>query len=59
MIKENLERYEGEWLDDKKNGKGKYFCENGEVFEGIWKDDNWMGPTILLHKNKDENLSED
>lgn len=48
MIKDNLEMYEGDWLDDKKDGRGKYVWENGEVYEGIWKDDKWMGATSLF-----------
>ena len=31
--------YEGEWLDDKANGKGTYYHINGAKYEGEWKDD--------------------
>jgi len=31
--------YEGDWEDDKANGKGIYHHKNGAVFEGYWKKD--------------------
>lgn len=36
----NENRYEGDWIDDMKNGKGKYiFRTTNQVMEGIWIDD--------------------
>jgi hypothetical protein len=35
--------YEGEWKDDKRNGRGKYTKVNGNVYEGEWKDDKRSG----------------
>jgi hypothetical protein len=32
-------RYEGNFVDDNKDGKGKLFLSNGEVFEGYFKSD--------------------
>ena len=32
-------KYEGNWLDDKKNGKGELLYSNGNRYEGQWKDD--------------------
>ena len=26
------------WNDDKRNGKGKLTCSNGNIYEGEWKD---------------------
>ena len=31
-------RYEGEWVDDKINGKGKSIYANNNVYEGDWVD---------------------
>ena len=40
MILANDNRYEGEWYDDKKHGRGKFFYVNrGQVMEGLWVDD--------------------
>ena len=35
--------YEGEWLDDKANGQGKYTTHNGNIYEGSWKNDKQDG----------------
>lgn len=37
------ERFEGEYLQDKKNGSGKYWYANGDKYEGEWKNDNKHG----------------
>jgi len=31
--------YEGEWLNDKKEGNGKYWYKNGNIYTGDWKND--------------------
>ena len=31
--------YEGDWIKDKKHGKGKYtFFNTGEYYEGYWEE---------------------
>jgi hypothetical protein len=35
--------YEGEYKDDKRNGRGKYTWPDGQVYEGEWKDDKRNG----------------
>jgi len=35
-------RYEGTWMDDKKNGQGVYYFASGNRYEGTWMDDNRM-----------------
>ncbi|VDQ09044.1 unnamed protein product [Trichobilharzia regenti] len=36
----NENRFEGQWLNDKKNGRGKYFfLTTGQLMEGVWCDD--------------------
>ena len=32
-------RYEGDWKNDKKQGKGIIFYNNGSRYEGDWKND--------------------
>ena len=35
----NGDKYTGEWMDDKKCGKGTYFYHNsGDMYEGEWND---------------------
>jgi len=31
--------YEGEWINDKAEGKGTYSHANGAYYEGAWLDD--------------------
>ncbi|MDR0552934.1 MAG: hypothetical protein LBG13_02475, partial [Holosporales bacterium] len=31
--------YEGDWKNDKREGKGKIVYVNGNVYEGDWKND--------------------
>ena len=38
--------YEGEWVDDKANGKGKYFHANGANYDGEWKNDLQHGEGV-------------
>ena len=35
----NGDRFEGEFKNDKREGKGKLFYKNGDIKEGIWKND--------------------
>lgn len=32
------EQYQGEWLDNKKHGKGTMTYKNGDRYEGEWED---------------------
>ena len=34
----NGEKYDGEWKDGKKHGRGVLTCANGEKYDGEWKD---------------------
>ncbi len=36
-------KYEGEWRNNKANGKGKFWHADGDVYEGEWKDDKANG----------------
>ena len=39
----NGDRYEGEWKNNKKEGKGIKYYKNGKLEDGIWKNDNFIG----------------
>lgn len=44
---EKKEKYEGYWKEDKKNGKGVEFYENGDFFQGTWVNDCKTGLGVL------------
>jgi hypothetical protein len=39
----NTARYEGDYLDDKKNGKGLFIWASGNIYKGEYKDDERHG----------------
>ena len=39
MIYANGERYNGEWKDDKRSGKGSMMYATNERYDGEWKED--------------------
>jgi hypothetical protein len=47
-------KYDGEWKDEKKNGKGVYKFANGGKYEGEWKDGNKHGKGIYISANGDK-----
>ena len=38
-IFKNGDKYDGEWRNDKSNGKGKYWTAAGDFYDGYWQDD--------------------
>ena len=46
-------RYEGDFIDGKKHGRGIYTVPNGNRFEGDYLDDKRHGPGIMTYANKD------
>ncbi len=45
--KNGKKKYEGEWKDDKPNGKGVYYYENGnKLYEGEWQDGEYDGKGV-------------
>ena len=62
MIYNNGEKYDGEWRNDKRNGKGifisahYYNCKNhiGMKYEGDFKDDKFEGYGIAIYSNGDK-----
>ncbi|CDW71111.1 phosphatidylinositol-4-phosphate 5- [Stylonychia lemnae] len=49
----NGDTYEGEWIRDKRQGKGKLFFHRGGEFEGIFKDDEIYDGKL---RDKNDNL---
>jgi hypothetical protein len=47
-------RYEGEWRNDRKEGKGTLHYPTGEKYEGEFKNDNIEGRGIILSPNGDK-----
>jgi serine/threonine protein kinase len=47
----NLTRYEGETNNGVKEGKGKYFFDNGDIYDGEWKKGKIEGKGIYYYKN--------
>ncbi|CAK94979.1 unnamed protein product (macronuclear) [Paramecium tetraurelia] len=45
--------YEGEWLNQQKDGKGKFTWKDGSYFEGDFVQDKAMGIGKLVHVNGD------
>jgi hypothetical protein len=39
LTRNNGEKYEGEWVYNKREGKGKQLYGNGDVFDGYFKND--------------------
>ncbi|CAG9320529.1 unnamed protein product [Blepharisma stoltei] len=42
-------KYEGYWMFDKANGKGRLTHGDGDVYEGDWKDDKAHGYGVYMH----------
>jgi len=36
-------KYDGEWVEDKKEGRGVFNYSNGEIYDGDWSDDKKNG----------------
>ena len=44
-------KYEGEWRENKANGRGKFWHADGDIYEGEWEDDKANGYGIYIHVN--------
>ena len=55
-------RYEGEWVDGLKQGKGTYTFGNGDIFEGTYENNRRHGPGFLKKtdgEHREENWKDD
>ena len=43
----NGDKYEGDFVDDKKHGKGVYVYANGDKYEGDWLDGKKHGKGVI------------
>ncbi|CAE8639787.1 unnamed protein product, partial [Polarella glacialis] len=51
-----LGRYEGEFVDDEKQGRGTFFFENGDAYDGQWCGDEHHGRGVLVHWSPQEGV---
>ena len=49
----NTNKYEGQIINGKKEGKGKYIYKNGAIYEGYFKNDKKEGNGIFYYTNGD------
>ena len=45
------EKYEGDWINNKREGKGTMNWNNGDKYEGDWKNDKQEGKGIMYYSN--------
>ena len=50
----NGDKYDGEWKDHKKHGRGVVAYANGDKFEAEWKDDKRNGTGVVTYANGDK-----
>jgi len=43
MLFSNGNQYIGDFLDNKRSGKGKLIIKNGDIYDGDWLDDKIQG----------------
>ena len=54
----NGDRYEGDWRNGKKEGKGIYYYNNGDRYEGDWRNDKKDGKGIFYLPNRDRTVGD-
>ena len=54
LFQENYSKYEGEFKNGKKNGKGKIMYENGWIYEGEFSNDNQSGFGRLIQNDNEK-----
>ena len=50
-MKEDKSKYEGQWKEDKPDGRGKLIYPNGDYFIGTWNNGNVDGNGKFVHLN--------
>ena len=51
MIYDNYDKYEGDWKNDVKEGKGIYYYKKGGFYEGDFINDKREGNGIMIYDN--------
>ena len=47
-------KYDGEWQDDKRHGKGFYTWADGLKYDGVWQDEMQHGKGVFTYANGDK-----
>ena len=50
MVWEDKSKYEGDWKDGMRHGKGTFYYTNGDKYVGDWKDDVQDGKGIYYSR---------
>jgi len=45
--------YTGEWMNDKREGRGAFFYKNGDRYDGLWVNDLAQGEGRMIYANGD------
>ena len=45
------ERYDGEWVEGKMQGRGTYHYSDGSVYDGMWMSGKMQGKGVFLYPN--------
>ena len=53
MIPKIIKKYEGDWKNDQKNGKGTYYWPNGDKYSGDWLNGHRTGNGVYYYKSGD------
>ena len=54
MYYNNGDKYDGEWKNDLREGKGIMKYNNGDIYDGYWKNDKKDGKGIMINNNGDK-----
>ena len=44
-------RYEGNWVNDMRDGNGKYYYEDGSHYDGDWQESRKHGQGVMTWRN--------
>lgn len=53
ILYSNGDRYEGEILDNKRNGFGTYYYNGGERYQGMWENNTKHGRGTMFYQNEE------
>ena len=56
--KNSMNKYEGQLINGKKEGKGKFIYKNGCIYEGYFKNDKKEGKGIFYYTNGDREMGD-
>lgn len=53
FINRHSDKYDGEWVDDKRSGNGQYSWSSGDIYDGEWKNGTMEGHGAFRWANGD------